>query len=693
MGRADEVYRRLPVAFQHAGVTAFGAHWWWQRFGPGYRADVERFAARERLSAEAWQRWQSDRVRSVLRHAAETVPYYRDEWSAAEHRAAEAGALHDLPLLAKDPIRADPTRFLSSTGRPRRPLVFATSGSSGTPLATYWTVAELRRSMAVREVRSARWAGVSFSMPRATFSGRIVEPDPNSDGPYYRFNAVERQIYLSAFHLGVATAPVYADAFRRHHIRWGTGYAVSFTLLAKALIADGAPPLALDAVVTTSEHLSDDGRDAIRGAFGCPAFEEYSSVENVVFATECERGSLHVSPDVGVVEILRDDGTPTDPGEVGEVVATGLLRTWQPFIRFRIGDRAAWSDRPCPCGRELPVLAEVSGRVEDVLTGPDGRQLVRFHGVFIGLPSVVEGQVVQESPTRFVVRVVPTDAFSPDDRHQIVERMHQRLGEGAEVSVVEVTAIERTKAGKFPAVVSLVEPTASRSSTEAERMREVYGRYDEPDGRARLWSEDNAGNLAIVAERDRLVAAALDRALRGDRQRLRLLDLGCGRAAGLTRMTTLGFSPANVVGIDLLDTRLRDARRSGLVLPLLAADATAVPLARGSVDVALAFTVFSSIADRALAATIVAELERVLRPGGVVLWYDLRRDNPRNPEVHGLDRDDVQRLFGGWTVCLQSCTLVPPLARRLGLALPYAYRPLAALLPLRTHLVGTIRRP
>ena len=156
------------------------------------------------------------------------------------------------------------------------------------------------------------------------------------------------QVYLSAFHLGVKTAPAYGEAFRRHHIRWATGYAVSFSLLAKGLLANGVPPLRLDAVITTSEHLTGEMRDAIADAFGCRAYEEYSTVENVLFASECERGSLHVSPDAGVVEILRAEGSPTEPGEVGEVVATGLVRTWQPFIRYRVGDRAAWSGLVVP---------------------------------------------------------------------------------------------------------------------------------------------------------------------------------------------------------------------------------------------------------------------------------------------------------------------------------------------------------
>ena len=185
--------------------------------------------------------------------------------------------------------------------------------------------------------------------------------------------------------------------------------------------------------------------------------EEYSSIENAVFATECEHGSLHVSPDVGVVEILRPDGTPTGPGEVGEVVATGFLRRLQPLIRYRIGDLAAWSDEPCRCGRAMPVLAEVVGRVEDVLIGPDGRRVTRFHGVFYEIPGLVEAQVVQRTTRRFTVRVVVTDSFDDAGAAIIVGRMIDRLGRSADVDVEPVDAIARNAAGKFRAVVSELE--------------------------------------------------------------------------------------------------------------------------------------------------------------------------------------------------------------------------------------------
>jgi phenylacetate-CoA ligase len=463
MGRFDKLYARLPVWGQNAAVSAYGAYWKWLRFGPGYRAHVAEYATREKYDEGQWRDWTNARLRQVLSTAAQHVPYYRERWTAGQKQAALEGRLEELPLLEKDPVRSQPRSFVRTDRQVRRPLVFHTSGSTGTPIASIWTIDELRQSMAVREVRSARWAGVSFALPRATFSGRMVVPDANSSGPFYRFNRMERQAYLSAFHLRAETASQYVDALRRHRIQWLTGYAVSYYLLAEYILDQNLAVPPLKALVTTSEKVTPEMREVLERAYGCRTFEEYSTVENLLFASECQHGRLHVSPEVGLIEILRPDGTPCDPEEVGEVVTTGLLRDYQPMVRFRLGDLAAWDAQPCPCGRVLPVIKEVVGRIEDVVVGPDGRRLVRFHGIFVDQPHVREGQIIQESIDRIRVKVVPAPGYGPADEHDIVRRIQQRLTTDMQVVVDVVESIPRTKAGKFQAVVSLLKNEPSHA--------------------------------------------------------------------------------------------------------------------------------------------------------------------------------------------------------------------------------------
>jgi phenylacetate-CoA ligase len=455
MGKLDLLYHNLPVWAQHSMVSAYGVYWYWLRFGGCYQSALNEYLQRERLTADEWRIWQRDRLRKLLSSAACDVPFYSHHWSENEKKAAEAGRLDDLPLLDKDAVRADPLAFLQPGVR--RPLVFHTSGSTGTPVASMWSVAELRHSMAVREARSAHWSNVSFRLPRATFSGRLIVTDPSSAGPFYRLNLVEKQAYFSAYHLRPDTAQDYVAALGRHNIEWLTGYAVSYYLLAKYILDQGLSVPKLRSVVTTSEKVTDEMRQVMEKAYGCQVFEEYSTVENVHFVSECEQRRLHVSPDIGVLEILRPDGTPCDPGEPGEVVATGLMRQSQPLIRYRIGDLAAWDEEPCPCGREMPVIKEVIGRIEDIVTGPDGRQMVRFHGVFVNQPHVREGQIIQETLQRIRVRIVPSNGFGETDVADIIHRVRQRLGSQTEVIVEQVNEIPRTRSGKFQAVVSLVE--------------------------------------------------------------------------------------------------------------------------------------------------------------------------------------------------------------------------------------------
>jgi len=268
---------------------------------------------------------------------------------------------------------------------------------------------------------------------------------------------VERQVYFSAFHLKPDTAQKYVHALRRHKIQWGTGYAVSFYLLARFMLERGIQPTGhLKAIITTSEKLTPEMRAVMEQAYGCKIYEEYSTVENAIFASECEYRRLHVSPDVSVVEILRPDSSPCEPGEAGEVVVTTLSRTYQPLVRFRLGDMAMWDEEPCPCGRQMPVIKEVIGRIEDVVIGPDGRQMVRFHGVFANQPHIQEGQIIQETLDCIRVKVVAKKGFSNEDIQNIIHRVQQRLGENIKVVVEPVLEIPRTKAGKFQAVVSML---------------------------------------------------------------------------------------------------------------------------------------------------------------------------------------------------------------------------------------------
>lgn len=226
--------------------------------------------------------------------------------------------------------------------------------------------------------------------------------------------------------------------------------------------------------------------------------------------------------------------------------------------------------------------------------------------------------------------------------------------------------------------------------TEAERIAQAY-RSRDPSAIKR-WDLGNAGNRRILAERRRLTTQLLERAgwlPLGERQ---VLDVGSGTGAELAWLREVGARDAGLVGIDLLPERVEAARQSFPGLDFQAGNAERLPFPDSSFDVVVACTLFSSILDEGMAKSVAGEIQRVMRPGGGLLWYDFRYDSPSNPNVRGLGERRVRSLFPDLGGELIRLTLLPPLARRLGPLTPAAYPVLAAIPPLRSHLLGLLRK-
>lgn len=471
---AEQIYKRSPVPVQHALVSLYGWYWHRLRFGGQFEAEYRGFKDRERFSREDWTAYVEQKLRDLLTTAFTRVPHYRTAWkglvTAAQLQRFTVADMSSLPPLEKSTARDDPHSLLID-GKPlKEHRVFHTSGSTGTPVATYWLPDEIQRSMALREARSCAFANVSYRMPRATFSGRMVEPNAEGKGPYHRYNWYERQVYYSAFHLRPDTVQMYLDAIRRHRIIWMRGYSNSIFQLAEMALERGLDIPSLRSVITTSEKVTPSMRRTIERAFATEVFEEYGAVEDVFFACEDEQHRKIVSPDAGLLEIVDDEGRACDPCIEGEVLATGFMRPSQPFIRYRIGDVASFDEGRGDVTRHMPVLRDVLGREEDTVYGPDGRRMVRFHGIFVDQSNIREGQITQKGLDHVHIRIVPKSEFGELDVRDLVARMQQRLTTRMQVTVECVSAIARTKSGKLKAVVSELSADELRRIKAARRF-------------------------------------------------------------------------------------------------------------------------------------------------------------------------------------------------------------------------------
>lgn len=239
-------------------------------------------------------------------------------------------------------------------------------------------------------------------------------------------------------------------------------------------------------------------------------------------------------------------------------------------------------------------------------------------------------------------------------------------------------------AGSVAPGTGIADGEPSPAEREAARLRAALERRGPLEARLRA----NRGQAAIVRERDQRIDEAFSRSVRRDAC---LLDVGCGTGSVVARLLRKGLVGSGT-GVDLLAERIEIARASHPGIAFEVADATQLPFDDASFDAVLAMTVFSSV-PLAARHLLAAEIARVVRPGGVFVWYDMRRPNPRNPDVHPFTAADVRRLLVGWDVASRPATLLPPVARRLGRLTPVAYRLLARVPMLLSHEVGTARRP
>jgi ubiquinone/menaquinone biosynthesis C-methylase UbiE len=197
----------------------------------------------------------------------------------------------------------------------------------------------------------------------------------------------------------------------------------------------------------------------------------------------------------------------------------------------------------------------------------------------------------------------------------------------------------------------------------------------------------------MIQERERRLLTLLKRYGFASLKEKKILEVGCGTGYWLREFIKWGALPENVTGIDLLADRVSKARRlCPPAVRLQCASAAQLPFANERFDLVLQSTVFTSILDPDLKRRVAAEMMRVVKPEGVILWYDYYVNNPWNSDVRGVKRREIARLFPRCRIELERITLLPPLARFLA---PYSYLScylLEKLPPLCTHYLGVIRK-
>jgi ubiquinone/menaquinone biosynthesis C-methylase UbiE len=231
-----------------------------------------------------------------------------------------------------------------------------------------------------------------------------------------------------------------------------------------------------------------------------------------------------------------------------------------------------------------------------------------------------------------------------------------------------------------------------QSGSELGRVRSEYIHRAADSRLSSLYTVLNPANLFSIQSRERTLIQLFHAEGIASLSELRILDLGCGTGGELRRFLGYGASPCNLFGLDLLMERLSVARQVNSYPGFAQGDGSRLPISDATFDIVLQFTVFSSILDPTFKADVAVEMLRVLKPGGLIVWYDFWL-NPTNPATRGIRPPEIKRLFPGCRYRFRRITLAPPIARRVVPISWLAGYLLEGLPFLRTHYLVGIRKP
>jgi phenylacetate-CoA ligase len=414
--------------------------------------------------AERIREVQLRRVQELVRHAAASVPFYRDRFCSIGLEPGDVTSLDvyaTIPPLTRQDVRAHRAALVAE-GWSDRVEENATGGSSGEPIrfAVDRTESWSRAAMAIRH---NRWAGWSIG-DRAGFVWGAPRDLASTGGLKDRVaEACLAPVHLlNAFEITPESVRGFLGRLRRRRAEVLFGYAGSLAEVARVAQAEGERVPSLRTVVSSAEALTPARRRIIEEWSGCPVHDRYGARETGLIASECEeRNGLHVAWEDVLVEL--------EPAGLGtsRVLVTKLNSYGMPFLRYDIGDFAQWREGECPCGRQAPRLAMEGCRDTDFLVSADGARVSGSALTLIvrDLPALGTVQLHQATRDEVQVRYAGREALPAPLRAEVRARMQTYLGP-VRVTFQAVEAISRAPSGKFQFTVCEVdearETTAAR---------------------------------------------------------------------------------------------------------------------------------------------------------------------------------------------------------------------------------------
>ncbi|NQU18523.1 phenylacetate--CoA ligase family protein [bacterium] len=399
---------------------------------------------------------QKHKLKALVTHSYDKVPYYKRLFDCADIKPEDIKSVDDLrkiPITSRETLQALPMEEIVTKGTSIAQCInLRTSGSTGRPLNIFIRIRDQRSPRRLYDLRMHFENGrklkdkvFAITMPYNFLQKQWFHPW------LYRLTIL-REKYMSENEN--------TDSILNELSFYKPDIILSYPSIIKevALRIEGRKIKGINprTIFSTGEILSKKDRVFISSTLKTEVFDYYACNECGIIAWECKtHNGYHIDSDNVIVELVKNN-MPVPIGEEGEVVITAFNNYTMPFIRYRLGDIAVFSNERCPCGRSFPLIKVLKGRVADNLILPDGRK-VSYHLLINKLDSImgiVMYQIIQEKLDKVKIQIVRNEKFSSDTVSQVKEKCEETLGSGIDLAVEIVEDIPRSETAKYKTIVS-----------------------------------------------------------------------------------------------------------------------------------------------------------------------------------------------------------------------------------------------
>jgi phenylacetate-CoA ligase len=481
MGISQTSYELLPAWGQNLVTTLRGLQLRRWRYTLHTWETLAFLSQSQFWPAWQFQQYQLEQLQRLVSHAFQHSPYYQRLYAKMKINPGLIKSLDDLqilPVISKEEFRRHNDQFFSTHIDRKHMWVSYTSGTTGTPLTAYTTHRGMQERIAIME-RLYQWYTPKAWRRRASFTGKLVVNPDRLKPPFHKNNwALSQQLY-SSHHLAEKNLPSYAFELEDYAPDQVDGIASPIYVIADYLLRSGrAGRVRPNVIIPTSETLWPFVRERLENGFKSKVANQYGSQEGAPIAYECPDGGFHICPESGIFEIINSNGNPCPPGEIGKLVVTSFSSEGTPLIRYDIGDLAAWRGEDCPCGRNMPLLQYIEGRIEDMFFSRERGIIPRLDSAFKSMPSaIISTQIAQLAIDRFEVRIIPDPAtYKAEYGESIQEQLYNYLGRSVRIEIKLAESIKRTAGGKMPAMVNeCLDPEVRNAIVKSWNIANING--------------------------------------------------------------------------------------------------------------------------------------------------------------------------------------------------------------------------